>query len=363
MAKHRDGPLARCRAMRGGELARFATDVVRPIEPERAASVLAISGGGKYGAFSAGYLNGWHERGDRPRFDVVTGISTGSLMAPLAFIESEASTEALASIYTSVTRKDVYEGRWWINIPFSKSLYDPAPLKKLIEKHITKKVINAVAEQGERRGLYVATVDLGDTRLVIWDLVCLAQEKEHKLFRKVLLAAAAVPMAFPPVKLKSGLREDRSRHRWHVDGGLRENVFWRQELARLCQAIEAQRRAAGAGVGANGAPPATLYALVNGQLRTRYREVDFGWVPMIGVARRAVNTLISEVSIGSLQKLYAETLEAGVRFRFNYVRQFDGSPDWDAFEPDEMRALYEHGRELGLAGHWEERPPDEPLDG
>jgi len=360
MAKQDPRPLVRCRAMRGGEFARLATDIVCPTPPDQPAGVLAISGGGKYGAFSAGYLNGWHERGDRPRFDVVTGISTGSLMAPLAFIESEASTEALEAIYTNVTRRDVYEGRWWINIPFSKSLYDPAPLKKLIETHISKKVINAVAEQGERRGLYVATVDLGDTRLVIWDLVCLAQEKEYKLFRKVLLAAAAVPMAFPPVKLRSGLRDDRNKDRWHVDGGLRENVFWRRELAQLCQAIEARRRATGE---PGAVPPATLYALVNGQLRTQYKEVDFGWVPLIGVARRAVNTMISEVAIGSLQKLYAETFEAGVDFRFNYVREFNGSPDWDAFEPDEMRALYEHGRELGRLGHWETTPPDEPLGG
>ncbi len=349
-------PEVRCRAMHSGEFARHVAGVVAPEGPLKPLNVLAISGGGKFGAFSAGYLNGWSQRGDRPRFDVVTGISTGSLMAPLAFLDSQEANDALFTIYTTVTSDDVYKKRMWVSIPFSKSLLDSAPLASLIDKHITKSVIKAVAEQGMGRGLYVATVDLADTRMVIWDLVCIAQAKEYKLFRNVLLAASAVPIAFPPVKIRSGLRDDRDKDRWHVDGGLRENVFWRRDRAQLTHALEARR-------GDPNIPPATLYALINGQMRTQYREVDFGWVPMLGIARRSVGTMISEVAIGSLQKLYAETLEAGVGFRFNYVRQFDGNPDWDAFVPDEMEALYQHGRDLGLMGHWETQPPDEPLDG
>ena len=352
----KNSPEVRCRAMHSGEFARNAADVVCPDGPLKPINVLAISGGGKYGAFSAGYLNGWAQRGDRPRFDVVTGISTGSLMAPLAFLDADQANDALQEIYTTVTSKDVYSRRMWVSIPFSKSLLDAGPLEKLIEKHITKAVIKAVAAQGDGRGLYVATVDLADTRMVIWDMVCIAREKDYKLFRKVLLAAAAVPMAFPPVKIRSGLREGRDKDRWHVDGGLRENVFWRRELAQLSRMLEARRQDASV-------PPATLYALINGQLKTQYREVDFGWVPLLGIARRAVNTMISEVAIGSLQKLYAETFEAGVQFRFNYVRRFDGNPDWDAFVPEDMEALYQHGRELGLMGHWEVAPPDEPIDG
>lgn len=356
MAKHEKRPEVRCRALRSGELAQNAADVVCPAGPAKALNVLAISGGGKFGAFSAGYLTGWAERGDRPRFDVVTGISTGSLMAPLAFLGNEKADAALREIYTTVTTKQVYKRRLWVSIPFSKSLLSSKPLAELIEKHITKGVIKAVAEQGADRGLYVATVDLADGRLVIWDMVCIALAKDYKLFRKVLLAASAVPMAFPPIRIKSGLREDRQKHRWHVDGGLRENVFWRQELTQLSHILEARRKDPSI-------PPARLYALINGQMRSQYREVDFGWVPMLGIARRAVGTMISEVAIGSLQKLYAESFEAGVEFRFNYIRQFDGNPEWDDFDPNDMTALFEHGQELGRLEHWETTPPDEPLDG
>jgi hypothetical protein len=355
MARNEERPEVRCRALRSGEFAQGAAAVVCPQGVTRPINVLAISGGGKFGAFSAGYLGGWAERGDRPEFDVVTGISTGSLMAPLAFLGNEDTDAALREIYTSVTSEEVYNKRMWVSIPFSKSLLSAKPLEELIEKHMTRKVIKAVAANGEGRGLYVATVDLADGRLVIWDLVCIALAKDYNLFRKVLLAASAVPMAFPPVKIKSGWRDDQQKHRWHVDGGLRENVFWRRELAQLGHMLKA--RGSDPGV-----PPARLYALVNGQMRSNYREVDFGWVPMLGIARRAVSTMISEVAIGSLQKLYAEAFEAGVEFRFNYVRQFEGNPEWDDFDPKDMAALFEHGRELGRLGHWETTPPDEPLD-
>ncbi|MEE9141883.1 MAG: patatin-like phospholipase family protein, partial [Gammaproteobacteria bacterium] len=49
---------------------------------------LALSGGGSNGAFGAGLLVGWTEHGDRPEFTIVTGISTGALIAPFAFLGS-----------------------------------------------------------------------------------------------------------------------------------------------------------------------------------------------------------------------------------------------------------------------------------
>ena len=50
---------------------------------------LAISGGGDDGAFGAGLLAGWSARGDRPVFGLVTGVSTGALSAPFAFLGGE----------------------------------------------------------------------------------------------------------------------------------------------------------------------------------------------------------------------------------------------------------------------------------
>jgi hypothetical protein len=55
-------------------LARLKSDV-RAVAAGRdgAINVLAISGGGSNGAYGAGLLAGWSDRGSRPEFTVVTG--------------------------------------------------------------------------------------------------------------------------------------------------------------------------------------------------------------------------------------------------------------------------------------------------
>src|SRR6478609_2036478 len=69
---------------------------------------LAISGGGDDGAFGAGLLVGWSDRGDRPEFDVVTGVSTGSLSAPFVFL-GRAYDPQLKAVYTETSASDVFE--------------------------------------------------------------------------------------------------------------------------------------------------------------------------------------------------------------------------------------------------------------
>ena len=57
------------------------------LSPDKPVQVLALSGGGQWGAFGAGFLKGWTRHGDRPAaFQVVTGTSTGSLQATFAFL-------------------------------------------------------------------------------------------------------------------------------------------------------------------------------------------------------------------------------------------------------------------------------------
>ncbi len=68
-----DALAARVKALRG-------QDPAAPIPYK----ILAISGGGSRGAYGAGVLSGWIVAGRRPNFDVVTGISTGALIATFA---------------------------------------------------------------------------------------------------------------------------------------------------------------------------------------------------------------------------------------------------------------------------------------
>ncbi len=86
-------------------------------------ALLALSGGSDYGAFGAGVLVGWTETGTRPEFKLVTGVSTGALTAPLAFIGSS-KDPVLREVYTGIGPDQIFRRRDWLSIPFSDSLTD-----------------------------------------------------------------------------------------------------------------------------------------------------------------------------------------------------------------------------------------------
>ena len=75
------------------------------LEPE--VNFLALSGGGGDGAFGAGLLCGWTTAGTRPRFKLVTGISTGALIAPFAFLGPEYDAR-LKEAFTTISDKNIY---------------------------------------------------------------------------------------------------------------------------------------------------------------------------------------------------------------------------------------------------------------
>ena len=166
-------------------------------------NILTLSGGGANGAFGAGILIGWSAAGTRPTFKMVTGISTGALIAPFAFLGADYD-QILRQVYTSVETEDI------VNLRFFKyfrrgvdSLADSSPLQGLLEKYVTEDVIRSVAlaHQTGRR-LYIGTTDLDANRLVIWNMGVIAASDRPEgfdLFRKILLASASIPVLFPVV--------------------------------------------------------------------------------------------------------------------------------------------------------------------
>ena len=129
--------------------------------PPHTRNFLALSGGGDDGAFGAGLLVGWSARGDRPEFDMVTGVSTGALSAPFAFL-GRAYDRQLAAIYTETNAGDIFQRRpMLIAAVASNSLVDNAPLRKLIEHHVDATMIQKLAEEyGKGRLLFVLTTNL-----------------------------------------------------------------------------------------------------------------------------------------------------------------------------------------------------------
>src|SRR5262245_9884363 len=176
---------------------------------------LAVSGGSDNGAFGAGLLNGWTAAGDRPQFKVVTGVSTGALIAPLAFLGPDYDDE-LKRAYTTISKKNIYEERGVLAALFDDGLADSRPFLDLVSSYVTPEVLSRIAEEyGKGRLLLVGTTDLDARQPVIWNMTAIAASGDPgalDLFRKVLVASASVPGLFPPVMFRRRVgRESYSR--------------------------------------------------------------------------------------------------------------------------------------------------------
>ena len=190
-------------------------------------SFLALSGGGDDGAFGAGVLCGWTTHGTRPRFKMVTGISTGALIAPFAFLGSSYD-HVLRHVYTGVTSSDIFRKKSLLTVLWRESVADTAPLARLLELYVDEPMLAEVAaEHNKGRRLIIGTTQLDAQRLVLWDMGAIAASGDPdaiKLFRKIMLASASIPGAFPPQYIKveagGGWYEEM-----HVDGGTTNQVI------------------------------------------------------------------------------------------------------------------------------------------
>ena len=203
-------------------------------EPEPVVHVLALSGGGAEGAFGAGILCGWTKTGTRPRFKVVTGISTGALMAPFAFLGSDYD-ERLEKAYTTMSNDDIFQPYGPVAILLSlanlkalPSMADSRPLTQLVTRMIDAVVLNKVAQEHLKgRRLLIGTTQLDAQRLVIWNMGAIAvsgHPQALELFRKIMVASASIPAMFPPQHFEVEAAGN-SFEEMHVDGGTRAQVM------------------------------------------------------------------------------------------------------------------------------------------
>src|SRR3984957_6615243 len=205
---------------------RFSTlpseSVARRVRAQRAGqpvTILALSGGGADGAFGAGALVGLTRSALRPQFSVVTGVSTGALIAPYAFLGPDWDDQ-LAEVYTSGRAEHLLHSRG-LGVLFGSSVYSGTPLKQLVDRYATDVLIQAVAREASTgRLLLVATTDVSTGEPVIWDLGSIAMNGgagARALFRDVLVASASVPGLFPPVVIR--VQDQQAVYEEvHVDG-------------------------------------------------------------------------------------------------------------------------------------------------
>jgi predicted acylesterase/phospholipase RssA len=311
------------------------------------ANYLAISGGGDDGAFGAGLLEGWTQAGTRPDFTVVTGISTGALIAPLAFLGS-AYDEQLKEVYTTISAKDVVRRRHIWALVLSDGMVDPAPLSHLIARFIDASILRRIAEEYEKgRRLLVITTDLDAAQPVIWNMTAIAasgQPNALDLFRNILLASASSPGIFPPVMIDVQV-DGHHYQEMHVDGGAMSEVYFYPAMVHFPKATAA--------LGLD--RERTLYVIRNARLGSPWAAVERR---TLSIARRALSSLVQTQGVGDLYRLYA--LAERDQIEFNFAAIPEGCPltHKEDFDPEYMRGLFEYGRGLAASGyHWEKTPP------
>jgi len=313
---------------------------------------LALSGGGSNGAFGAGILNGWSEAGTRPDFKVVTGISTGALIAPFAFLGPTYDRQ-LKAVYTTTRTHDILERLNIFRILFRGEAFTrTTPLKQLIETHFDADFLKAVAAaHNQGRRLYVGTTHMDAQTLVVWNMGTIANSGHPDaldLFHKIVLASSSIPAAFPPVFIEvevDGQRYDEM----HTDGGTVTQVFFFAGTVDLGAVAEAAGRTQRAGHGG------TLYVIRNGKLGPEPETVRRRLPEITG---RAVSTMVKSAAFQGLHFIHASTNASNLGFRYVAIPDdFELQAD-EAFDPREMKRLFELGHELGLAGSaWRDTPP------
>lgn len=316
--------------------------------PVPTAHYLAISGGGDNGAFGAGLLVGWTEAGDRPEFKLVTGISTGALIAPFAYLGPDYDDE-LKAVYTTISGKDVLQKRGILAALTDDAMADNRPLRRLVEKYVDGDMLAKIAEEHEKgRILMVATTDLDARQPVVWNMGKIAASQDPKaldLFRSVLVASAAIPGAFPPVMIDVEV-DGQPYQEMHVDGGtMAQVIIYPASLDILKEAknrgITLRKR--------------RLYVIRNARLDADWAAVDR---QTLSILRRAIASLIQTQGKGDLYQIYAIAERDGVQYNLAYIPETFNAEHKEEFDTEYMRQLFDLAYQKARTGYpWKKKPP------
>jgi predicted acylesterase/phospholipase RssA len=310
-------------------------------------SLLAVSGGGDKGAFGAGLLCAWSESGTRPMFKAVTGISTGALIAPFAFLGPEYD-HVLRTVYTSLRPEDIAVHRNVLAAIANDAMADNRPLWDQISRYADETLLQRVAaEHAKGRILLIGTTNLDARQPIIWNMGKIAASGAPgalDLFRSILLASAAIPGAFPPMMID--VEADGKRYQeMHVDGGASAQVF----------IYPARMRTVAAEMGQAMQRDMTLYVIRNSRL-----EAD--WEPVqrrtINIAGPAIGSLIHTQGLGDLNRIYIQAQRDGLDFNLAFIDSDFTVPHTTDFDPVWMKALFDYGAQQTRNGYpWKKFPP------
>jgi predicted acylesterase/phospholipase RssA len=311
--------------------------------------ILAVSGGGPDGAFAAGLMQGWTARGDRPTFDMVTGISTGAIVALFAFLGPDYDP-VLREIYTTHKTDDLLVPALFHAIMGGLSLADTAGYDALIEQYLTDAVVARLGEEyGKGRSLLIGTTNLDAARPVVWNIGAIAASghpRARRLIGEVIRASSAIPGVFPPVIIPVITADGLSRDEMHVDGAVTQRVMFFNPMFPLRRIDETL-----------GLPvERTLHVIVNNQLRIPYKPVK---TSLLDIAQASASGLLRGAGGGDIYKILATSQRDGVTLRVVSIPVDFEDEAQEAFDPVYMGKLFDLGHAFGLGGdHWIPHPPD-----
>ena len=301
---------------------------------------LALSGGGSDGAFGAGLLAGWTKTGNRPKFEFVTGISAGALIAPFAFL-GPAYDRQLEEIWTQYGDDDLVT-KQPLGILFgAPAAVDTKPLAELIARYVDAKFLGAIAaEYRKGRVLMIGTTNIDARRPVVWNMGEIALSRDPRalqLFRDVLLASASIPGIMPPIKIAVDA-DGQTFEELHVDGGVTRQVFLTPVALRLTDFDQFYP-----------APPLRrVYVIRNGSLSPRYKPVD---TSAAALAATSIGALLDNQAAGDIYRIFIASTRDGAEFRLAANRSLHEQETNSLFDKAHMTELFNTARAQAAGGY------------
>jgi hypothetical protein len=319
---------------------------------------LVISGGGDFGAFGAGFLKGWATvpKSDplaRPRFDVVTGVSTGALIAPFAFLDDAGADQSVVDLYRN-PKSDWVKNRWPLYfLPYHVSFARVPGLERDVKKIYSKELISKIADESKDvRMLFVNTTNLDDASPHVWYLVPEAQAAvktgDPTRFQTLLLASSGIPGAFPHREIDGAM---------YVDGAVTANMIFGGRLPE-------DRRIVGMWATMypdTPMPKLRYWVIFNNQLHGPPVVVRPRWPDIIV---RSVETSSRTGSLNAMRQLFLIAQVAKLKYNADVEVRIAAVPDdWRSPKPgvfvkETMNNLADLGEKMGADPKcWITEPP------
>ncbi len=307
--------------------------------------ILALTGGGSRGAFGTGLLVGWTAKGDIPNFDIVTGISTGAVMAPFVFLGKE-ELDKVEYFYTKMHTEEVFTSSL-LHIFGYGYVMNAKPLKKLFKQNFNKEFLDKIAlEHKKGRRLYIGTTNIDTGQLTVWDMGAIASSDrpdKYKRFSDIIYASTALPIYLPPEYISVNV-DDKKYYQMHVDGGIYTQVFMIGLLVNWGEVLHFDKHA-------NTNFDATLYTVANRKYRQRdiYKPIEQA---PLSIIESYVLTEMDLLFDRSMYRLYYSCKKKGINFKMATIPE--KMPDIidvpTEFSPKKMTKLFNFGYKTGYSG-------------